>query len=116
MLDMLKNTPPFDILWFQPGPQPDSTMVSCADYKDPGEKLDKSELGDSYHIVLFKLNEMYENNKKMHFVKDFDTFDAVLSGPLEYLSGLIKNGWFGILAKKTTTSKVLIQHYIDNLT
>jgi hypothetical protein len=42
-------------------------------------------------------------------------FDAIFSDPLEYMSGLIPSGIFGIMARKTTTSNNFIQKTFDKL-
>jgi hypothetical protein len=72
-------------------------------YANPGEKIGGNSLGDLYHIVLFR--ESKENSEEYD---DVDEFEAILACPLEYASGLIPGGFFGIIARKTTTSDKLV--------
>lgn len=110
MLDFLydiKDTP-FDCLTFFPdfeSDDEDALRIEGQRYRDPGEKLGGSEMGDEYHIVLFKEGET-------SFV-DLDHFQAILSDPLEYVSQLIPCGFFGLVAKKTTTSSIFIEKTLD---
>jgi hypothetical protein len=95
----------FDCLTFFPDYGNDGLKIEAQRYKDPGEKLGGSEMGDEYHIVLFKEDE------ECFF--DLDHFEAVLSDPLEYVSQLIPCGFFGMVSKKTTTSTVFIEKSLD---
>ena len=80
----------------------DKMIIQSSEYKEAGEKVGGSELGDEYHIVLTR--EMSDGN-----LSDISNFDAVLIDPLEYLSQLIPCGWSGFLARKTTTSGKLVE-------
>jgi hypothetical protein len=44
-----------------------------------------------------------------------DSIEAILSDPLEYISGLIPSGFYGIIAKRTTTSEKIINKLLDNM-
>jgi hypothetical protein len=111
MLDYLKplKSEKFDFLTFLEGDQKNSIQIQGTIYNDPGEPVDASSLGNSYHIFLFKEHEENPNE-----YSDVDFFDAILVDPLEYISGLIPSGWFGILARKTTTSRPLVDRMLDN--
>ena len=111
MLDYLKplKNEKFDFLTFLEGDKKDSIQIQGTLYSDPGEPIDVSIHGNSYHIILFK-----EDKEKPSEYGDIDNFDAVLVDPLEYISGLIPSGWFGIIARKTTTSRPLIDKMLDN--
>ena len=102
-LHEIKNSP-YDCLYFLPGKK-NSLNVEAAVYKDPGEKIGGSSLGDLYHIILFK-----DNGETVH---NYDFFEAILGCPLEYMSNLLPSGWYGILAKKTTTSDEFIEDMQD---
>ena len=45
---------PFDTFFFLPGVQDDTIHLESAMYKDPGEKVGGSKMGDSYHIIIFR--------------------------------------------------------------
>jgi hypothetical protein len=111
MLDYLKHlkNEKFDFLTFLEGDREDSIQICGTEYVNPGESVDTSPMGNSYHIILFR---EHETNKDEY--DDVDSFDAILVDPLEYISGLIPSGWYGIIARKTTTSRPLIDRMLDN--
>jgi hypothetical protein len=91
-----------------PGPEEDMVKVEAAKYKIPGDDVDMCDMGNMYHIVLFKQdNEGYPI--------DPDLFEAILIEPLEYISRVIKCDFYGVVAKKTTTSSDFIQNMFDKL-
>jgi len=115
MLDFLKELKTekgHDIIFFLPGPKQDSYHIEGGSYKTPGEKVGGNSIGDEYHIILFKNKD--ENDDEI-VVYNIDKFEAVLSEPLEYISNLIKDEWYGIVAKRTTTSNNFIQRTFDKL-
>jgi hypothetical protein len=97
-----------DAYFFLPGPKEDTIHLEGASYKDAGENIGGSEMGNAYHVILFKEDDDGE-------LVDIDMFDAIFSDPLEYMSGLIPSGIFGIMARKTTTSNNFIQKTFDKL-
>jgi hypothetical protein len=108
MLEYLENfkSEDYDSFTFLPAEEDNQLHFQCFSYKDPGIKLDGSELGDCYHIILFKEGE----ESLIHL----DKFEAILLDPLEYISQLIPSGWFGIVCRKTTTSGPFVQKTFDN--
>ena len=98
-----------DAIFFLPGDEKDQLHIEGATYKEAGEKLGGSYLGDSYHIILFKEDDDNEG------IYDIDRFDAILVEPFEYMSGLIPANWYGIVAKRTTTSTSFINNVFDKL-
>lgn len=105
MLDYLhpfKNVE-FDLLTFLPGKKADSIRIEGSDYKNRGEYVEGSDLGLWYHVMLYKHDTEDEDK-----VKHQDLFECILVDPLEYVSGLIPSGFYGIIAKKTTTSNTFI--------
>lgn len=87
----------YDCFSFLPGEDDDTLSIEFGEYADENSiKVGGSELGDLYHIILYK----YKKDDKL----DFDNFEAILGCPLEYASTLIPAGFYGIIAKKTTTS------------
>ena len=111
MLDFLKDLKinEHDAIFFLPGDKKDQIHVEAATYKDPGENVGGSAMGNAYHVILFK-----EDNTK-EGIYDVDRFDAIFVDPLEYMSSLIPQNWFGIMARKTTTSDDFIQKTFDKL-
>ncbi len=97
----------YDVLFFLPGSKHETIHLKQQVYKKPGKKLDGSVLGDAYHIVLFKLEE--------DEMVDLDNFDAILIDPFTYIGQLIPQNWYGLVAKKTTTSKKFLKSTLDNL-
>lgn len=67
-------------------------------YKNPGEKLEGSEMGDLYDIIIFS-----EEPPKMP-----ERFKAILISPLDYVSRMMEDGFLGIVAKATTTSDTMM--------
>jgi hypothetical protein len=110
MLDYLKvlKEDEHDAYFFLPGPKKDTIHLEGATYKDAGDDVEESDIGKSYHVILFKEDEEGE-------LVDIDMFDAVFADPLEYMSGLLPSGIFGIMARKTTTSNNFIQKTFDKL-
>jgi hypothetical protein len=112
MLDFLKpmKNEPYDFLTFLAGDKKNSIHIQGTEYKDPGEKVGGSSLGDSYHVVLFK---DHKTDKDKY--DELDTFEAILCEPLEYISTLIPAGFYGIIARKTTTSHEIMEKLLDNI-
>lgn len=102
MLDVLREIEDYDTIFFVPHPDDDSQVkLEVAKYKNMGEKLDVGLAGDSFEIILFRLNEEDE-------LVDLDKFQGVLSEPREYISRMIKDDWYGMVTRKTTTSDNLV--------
>lgn len=100
---------PFDAFFFLPGEKEDTIHLEGATYKDPGEKVGGSSMGDGYHIILFREAEDGE-------LVDIEQFTCVLIDPATYISRMLSIDWFGVLAKMTTTSETFIQNTFDKLT
>jgi hypothetical protein len=110
MLDYLKLVENFDLLFFVPDDEHDNAMtVRGEQYLDLGEEIDKTSIGPSWTVMLFKYNEEDGN------VMNLDRFDAVLSEPREYISSLIIDDWYGIIARRTTKSSQIIEELFDSL-
>jgi hypothetical protein len=109
MLDFLKELQKenFDALFFLPGDKKDQLHIEGALYKDPGESVGGNELGKEYHVILFKEN--------VDGIYNVDQFDAIFTEPLEYMSTLIPDNWYGVFAKKTTTSESFMKKVFDKL-
>ena len=110
MLEFLRSISkePYDTITFISGDKKDSLEVMANCYKDGGTKIGGSELGDNFDIILFR----EDSDGKLI---EPDRFEAILMEPLEYISNLIKGDWYGIIARKTTTSNTFIQKAFDKL-
>jgi hypothetical protein len=111
MLEFLRSISeqPYDTITFISGDKKDSLEVMANCYKDVGTKLNGSKLGDAFDIILFKEDmdgKLIEPEK----------FEAILMEPLEYISTLIRSDWYGIIARKTTTSQKFVDAIFDKLT
>jgi hypothetical protein len=109
---MLEYLKPFkeanpDAFYFLPG-ENNKIVLESLTYKDFGDKIGGSKLGDEYHIILFK--EDAEGN-----MSGLEMFDAVLVSPYEYISRMMPEGWLGLIAKKTTTSYDFVKNTFDKL-
>ena len=111
MIDFPKpdDNEPFDAFFFLPGENKNTVHLEGATYKEPGEKIGGSSMGDSYHVILFKAAEDGQ-------LVNIDRFNAIFVDPVVYMSGLIESGWFGILTKMTTTSEKFINSTFAKLT
>jgi hypothetical protein len=103
MLDVFRKIKEFDTIIFVPNDESEDdnqVKIEIARYKDEGEKLDGSPMGDMYEIILFRMDEEYN-------VIDLDKFEGILIEPREYVTRMIKDDWYGMVTKKTTTSNEL---------
>jgi hypothetical protein len=96
----------FDALFFLPTEDDDEVQIHVNRYKNPGNEIEGNDIGNWWHILLFKCNE------ETGSVENLDTFDAIFADPREYISGLIPCGWYGVVAKKTTTSYTFLDDAI----
>lgn len=113
MLECLK--PVKDKNWdclsfFEDPDDEEQVFIHASTYKDPGESVIGANGGQVYHIVLVQDHD--EDPEK--FI-NFDHFEAVLFGPLDYVSELIPCGWYGLVAKKTSTSHKFVDEAIDKI-
>lgn len=110
MLDVLKDVKEYDTIFFVPHPENDNQVkLEVAKYKDGGEKLDGSSMGDMFDIILFRLDDG-------ETVTDLDRFEGILVEPRTYVSRMIKDDWYGMVARKTTTSKKMADDVFANWT
>jgi hypothetical protein len=110
MLEFLKplKNQTYDFLTFLEGKKDGSIEILSQDYANPGEKIGGSVMGDSYHIILFR-----DHKEDKDAYSDLDRFEAILADPLEYISRLIPAGFYGIIARQTTTSTDIINRLVD---
>jgi len=110
MLEFLRSISkePYDTITFISGDKKDSLEVMTNCYKDGGTKIGGSVLGDTFDIILFR--EDLDGK-----LIEPDRFEAILMEPLEYISNLITGDWYGIIARKTTTSQKFVDAIFDKL-
>ena len=112
MLESLKHLKNhnFDVLTFLEGEEESQIKVELNSYATPGEKVGGNSVGEMYDVILFQDHE--EDPEKFD---KLDHFSAILGDPLEYISQLIPSGWYGIIARKTTTSGQVVSGWLDNI-
>lgn len=109
MLDYLKQIEgDHDVVFFIPHEEENKIHLETKSFIEKGDKLDGSEIGDCYQIILFKIEE---DGTPKHL----DMFEAILTKPLEYISTLIPQDWYGVICKKTTTSSNFMNSTFDKL-
>ena len=91
-----------DAFSFLPGDHTNKNRITIQgiSYIEPGETLEGSPIGDIYDILLFE-----EGANGYH---NYDEFEAILTCPYTYGDGIYKNDFYGLIAKKTTTSKEVV--------
>jgi hypothetical protein len=102
MLDGMQQLGEFDAIFFMPTDS-NNIHIQSNVYKNKGTPVENSIVGDKWHVILFQEDD--EENEDELIIKNFDTFEAIFSDPREYISDLIKSGWYGIISRKTTTSE-----------
>lgn len=78
-------------------------QISTFSYESPHSNYKKSNMGFSYHIVLFNKSSPPES------------FIAILGDPYSYISNLIHIGLFGVIAKSTNKSQQFIDNFIADI-
>jgi hypothetical protein len=79
--------------------------VDGFEFKNFGEKLPGSEIGDLYDIIIFP-----EEPPKAP-----ERFKAILTSPIHYVSRMIDDGFLGVVAKATTTSEKFMSDIFDEM-
>ena len=108
MLDSIRNFTDFDMIFFTPHEEDeDSTEVRSATYKEVIEKVGGTEMGDNYHIILFRMDEE-------DAIVDLERFEGILIDPRVYVSRMVDSKFYGLVAKKTTTSERFVADIFDS--
>lgn len=110
MLDLMKQfDADYDALFFMPHDEDENKVeIHARNFVDKGEPIGGNLIGPAWHVVLFKVNEE-------GMAKDVDTFDAIFAEPREYVSELIPLNFYGVVARKTTTSKVFLEDFVAKI-
>lgn len=109
MLEIFKEMKDYDILFFTPHEEEENQVrVESAIYKNRGEPIDIHCEGvhHSFDIVLFRVDDD-------EGIVDLERFQGVLTEPKEYVSRMIESDFFGLVARKTTTSSKVVQDAFD---
>ena len=80
----------------------DETTIQGLTYKEPGESIGGSELGQLYDILTFRQTGEQSFGQKDHF-------QAVLVCPYTYSEKLLNEGYLGLVARATTTSRDMVE-------
>jgi hypothetical protein len=99
MLNSIPGINEYDAILFTPNEDNiDQVEVRAVEYKNKGDDVGESTMGKFYDIIIFRLNDEEDR------VEDLDKFSAILTDPSTYVSRMMSENWFGLVAKKTTTS------------
>lgn len=78
------------------------TSIQGLTYKEPGDKIGGSQLGDLYDIVSFRQTGDEDFG-------DSDHFQAILVCPYTYSEKMFNEGYLGLVARATTTSQDMVE-------
>ncbi len=100
----------YDGFYFQPVSTED-VEISYFKYnedKDRGIKVGGSKMGDNFHIVIWKYDDI-------HLPRIEDNYEAILIDPITYAKQLIDSSvpMYGVIVRKTTESFKFVESYID---
>ena len=68
----------------------------------------QSDIGDLYDIIIFRGNEVDGYH-------DLERFEAILACPYTYSNRMYQGHYYGIVAKKTTTSEDIVESIVSKL-
>ena len=71
-------------------------VVSSFSYKEKGQKVTGTNLGDLYEIIIVPQRP----------VKERERLTGILVSPMQYIKRLLEDGFVGFVGKATTTSKI----------
>lgn len=71
-------------------------VVSSFSYKERGEKLEGSDLGDLFEIIIIPQRPL----------KEPERFRAILISPMHYIKRLLNDGFIGFVGTATTNSTI----------
>lgn len=93
-----------DAITFLPSTETEGeTVIQGLTYKEKGETIGSSSIGDLFDIILFREgpDEYYDNEQ----------FQAILVCPYTYSEKIMRDGHFGMIARKTTTSNTVVEPF-----
>lgn len=74
-----------------------------------GEPIEKSSVGDKFHIAMFKRGE--DGTPELD-----DAFEAIFADPVVYVQGLQGAEIYGCICRKTTKSEKWFEKYLTRTT
>ena len=94
---------------FLPSDKPEEeTVIQGLHYKEHGKKIEtESDLGDLYDIIIFR-----RDNKGY---SDLEQFEAILVCPFTYSDRMYNGKYFGVVAKKTTSSGEVVKSLLEKI-
>lgn len=99
----------WDGFYIVPGEEDDSMQINFFTLKDHfemGEPVENTELGNKYHVVLFKQAVSGEE------IEMNDCFEAIFADPVTYAKGLLGSNLYGTFLKKTENSSDWFDDYL----
>jgi hypothetical protein len=95
---------------FLPSENPEEqAIIQGLHYKDHGEIVKtQSDIGDLYDIIIFRgdIDDGFG---------ELEQFEAVLSCPFTYSDRMYHGNYFGIVAKKTSTSGEVVKSLLEKI-
>jgi hypothetical protein len=107
----LEITNEYDGFYFQPTKDEEGVEFNYFKFnedKDRGDKVEISEMGDKYHIILWKSSE-----NGLPFIDD--NYEAILIEPVVYAQHLVSGAipMYGVIVRKTTESFKFVESYLE---
>lgn len=95
---------------FLPSDKPEEqSVIQGLHYKDHGETIKtQSDMGDLYDIILFRGDEK-------EGYTDLEKFEAILVCPYTYSNRMYHGNYFGVVAKKTSTSSEVVEMILERI-
>lgn len=101
----------YDGFYFQPTKDEEGVEFNYFKFnedKDRGYKVEITEMGDKYHIILWKSAE-----DGLPFIDD--NYEAILIEPVVYAQHLVSGTipMYGVIVRKTTESFKFVESYLE---
>jgi hypothetical protein len=95
---------------FLPSEKPEEqAIIQGLHYKEHGETIKtQSDMGDLYDIIIFR------GDVKDGYT-DLEKFEAVLACPYTYSDRMYHGNYFGLVAKRTTTSNEVVESLLEKI-
>ena len=108
MLEFFRSVKDYDTIFFTPNDEGDNQVkIEVAHLKEKGDKIGGSEMGDLLDIILFRMDNEED-------ITDLEKFEGILIDPRVYVSRMIKEDWYGMVSRKTTTSNTFTEQVFAN--
>lgn len=98
----------YDSIFFLPDENvKEAIRIESMTYANRGERFITPDGSPIWHVLVMDVNTIGQNK-----LTNEDIVDAVLLDHLEYLSSLITTNFYGVLSRKTTTSRIIIENVL----